>query len=50
MAPLCLAGLMALVFFSAQTRALSYLIPLYPFVALFAALSLWHLYKKCMIR
>lgn len=56
-APLVLAclllGLMALVFFSAQTRALSYLIPLYPFAALGVALVCWHLIKfvrKGMLR
>lgn len=35
-------GAMLLVFFSAETRALSYLLPLYPFAALLAALCLHH--------
>lgn len=40
-----LLGFMVVVFFSAETRALTYLIPLYPFAALCVSLVCWHLYK-----
>ncbi|MDB5225464.1 MAG: 4-amino-4-deoxy-L-arabinose transferase or related glycosyltransferase of family [Candidatus Adlerbacteria bacterium] len=42
---LSLLGLMVLVFFTAQTRALSYLIPLYPFAALFISLSCFYVLR-----
>lgn len=45
-AALCLMACMVLVFFTAQTRALSYLIPLYPLAALFVSLSCWYLYAS----
>ncbi|HEV7448912.1 MAG TPA: glycosyltransferase family 39 protein [Candidatus Paceibacterota bacterium] len=43
LAGLSLLALMVVVFFSAQTRALSYLIPLYPFAALFVSLTFYYL-------
>lgn len=45
LAALCLVLFMVGVFFTAQTRALSYLLPIYPVVALFVSLSLWHMHR-----
>lgn len=43
---LSMAASMALLFFSAETRALSYLIPMYPFAALFVALTSGQLLRR----
>lgn len=48
-----LVACMALAFFTAETRAMSYLIPIYPFAALFVALLCWRLFivaRKGVIR
>ncbi|HEY6022197.1 MAG TPA: glycosyltransferase family 39 protein [Candidatus Paceibacterota bacterium] len=44
---LSLIAIMVVVFFTAQTRALSYLLPLYPFAALFFALSASLFLQRC---